>query len=388
MKAMKFLPYAALLLTSAAFAAPKSCAPKKAEAPTCPLEGEPLACGYDAAYNAPAAIGFSCNDTHFFADGSFTYWYAGQEGMHIASNGVLSPPMVYFPGKVTTVFQLSGYKPGFKAGFGVVTDNEWVVHAEYTWYRGTHTANTGSPPASQSLTAGTATALSGTPVWVVDDWFLQGTTDGQALSGSNVSSSWRLAMDLIDVTAGRPFYQGKRVVVSPFGGIRSALIRQKMNVSFIEDPRLYPLNPQPIKSNNKSNSWSIGPRFGADVDVLLNGGFRLEGELAASLLFTQYTTVKHTEDPAASTFNQGPLKASWRNYNCLRPVVELGLGIGWGQYFSDDQYHADVSLDYDFSLFWEQNMMRRLIDDTLTGTGPASSNLYFHGLTLTVRFDF
>ena len=100
------------------------------------------------------------------------------------------------------------------------------------------------------------------------------------------------------------FIQGKRVVVSPFGGIRSALIRQKMNVSFIEDPRSISFKPATYQIHTTGlTPWSIGPRFGADVDVLLNGGFRLEGELAASLLFTQYTTVKHREDPAASTFN-------------------------------------------------------------------------------------
>lgn len=385
---MKLFSCAALFLTSAAFAAPRFCAPKPEPKP-CPLQGEPLTCDSRDAYNAPAAIDLQlCDETHVFIDASFTYWYAGEEGMHIASNGVLSAPTVYFPEKLKTVFQSSDYKPGFKVGIGIVTHHEWVLHAEYTWYRGTNKTNTGAPPASQSLTAGTATALSGTPVWVVDDWFLQGTTVGQALSGSNVSSRWKLAMDLIDLTIGRPFYQGTHVVISPFGGLRSALIRQKMDVAFTENPSLYPLNPQPINSRNSSNSWSIGPRFGMDIDIVFNGGFRFAGELAASLLYTQYTKVKHKEDAAASTFNQGSLNASWSNYNCLRPVAELGLGIGWGQYFGDNKCHIDFSLDYDFSLFWEQNMMRRLLDDTLTGTGPSSSNLYFHGLTLTGRFDF
>lgn len=386
---MNLVPCAALFLTTAAFAAPKSCCEPNPSSTGAPLQGEPLVCGYNPAYNAPASINVqNCSDINYFVDASFTYWYAGEEGLHLASNGVLSGGTVFFPKKNTPVFQSAGYKPGFKVGVGLVTQHEWVLHAEYTWFRGRNKTSSGAPPASQTATAGTAAAAAGTPVWVVDDWFLQGSAAGQALSGSQLSSSWKLGMDIIDLTAGRPFYQGTRVVVSPFGGLRSAFIRQSMVVSFTENPTLFALTPQPINSHNTSHSWSIGPRFGVDLDVLLCAGFRLEGELAASLLYTQYTKVQHKEDAAATTFNAGPYKTSWSNYNCLRPVAELGLGIGWGQYLSDNRYHIDFSLDYDFAYFWEQNMMRRLVDDTLTGTGPASSSLYFHGLTLTARFDF
>ena len=266
--------------------------------------------------------------------------------------------------------------------------HQWVGQVEYTWFRGRNVTNSGAVP-SGAATAGTATALSGNPVWVVDDWFLQGSSVGQALSGTNVKSEWKLAMDLIDLTFSRPFYQGPRLVVSPYGGLRAALIRQSMTVQLTEVTGLFAsLPPQPIGSRNTSHSWAIGPRFGGTANVLLDMGFRFEGNAAASLLYTQYTTVNHREDPASLTFNPGPYTASYSDYSALRPVAEVGLGFGWGSYLYNQKFHIDFCADYDFTYFWNQNMMRKLLDDTLEGTSPSNADLYLHGLTLTGRFDF
>ncbi|HSX25893.1 MAG TPA: Lpg1974 family pore-forming outer membrane protein [Chlamydiales bacterium] len=363
----------------------------------CRLQGEPLCC-YGPAYNASAAIYVnpkcwkcSISDITAFVDASFTYWYAGEEGLAIASNGVLSSGTEFFAKHTQTLFQSFDYKPGFKVGAGIVGYHDWMIHAEYTWFRGQNTTHSGAPLSAAVSTAGiaTTTASSGTAVWVVNDWFLQGTPT-QALAGSAVSSTWRLSMDLIDAVASRPYYQGCRFIVAPFGGLRAAFIRQSMTVNLTESTGLFSgaIPSQPIQSRNHSNSWAIGPRVGCDSRWLLPMGFRLEGDFAASLLYTRYTSVKHSEDIASTTFNPGPYTASYSGYSCLRPEIDLGLGFGWGKYLYNQDYHIDFSADYDFMFFWSQNMMRRLLDDTLTGTGPNSSDLYLHGLTLTGRFDF
>ena len=358
---------------------------------TCQTQGEPLTC-YGPAYNAPAAIYVNemANITTF-VDASFTYWYAGEEGLKLATSGVLSSGTDYFAQKTNTLFQSFDYTSGFKAGVGIVGHHEWMLHAEYTWFRGRNTTSSGAPLSATELTAGiaTATASSGTAVWVVDDWFLQG-TPSQALAGPTVSSTWRLSMDLIDAVASRPFYQARKFIAAPFGGLRAAFIRQSMTVNLTESTGLFSgaVPSGPIQSRNHSNSWAIGPRVGCEGKWLMPVGFRLEGDLALSLLYTSYTSVKHSEDVASSTFNPGPYTASYSDYGCLRPELDLGLGFGWGTYLHNQRYHIDFSADYDFMYFWSQNMMRNLLDDTLTGTSPSSSDLYLHGLTLTGRFNF
>ena len=116
-------------------------------------------------------------------------------------------------------------------------------------------------------------------------------------------------------------------------------------------------------------------------------GFRLEGSFAGSILFTQYTHVNHTEKVASFGSTPSTLGTSLSDYNCLRPVAELGAGLGWGMYLCKQMYHIDFAASYDFMYFWSQNMMKKIMDQTLSG---ASSNgdLELHGLTITARFDF
>jgi hypothetical protein len=334
----------------------------------------------------------NCNRVNAFADASYTYWLAGEDGLTIATNGILSSGVLYFAQESQNLSPSFSYQSGFKAGLGIVGDHEWVLRADYTWFRGRNTKSSGAPLTGTALTAGvpTGTAASGSKVWAVSDWFLQGTTGGQALSGSSVSSVWRLSMDLVDATFSRPFYQGRWITVTPFGGLRGAFIRQSMDVSLTENITLFSgdLPLQPIGSRNHSNSWAVGPRLGCETQVVMPKGFRFGGDLSASLLFTRYTSVKHSEDMAATTFNPGPYTASYKNYDCLRAAAELGLGVGWGSYFSDQDYHFGLSADYDFMIFWSRNIMRQLLDSVLTGTASSSSDLYLHGLTVTGRFDF
>lgn len=348
----------------------------------------------NAGYNAPATIdvrpkwGSCSHDATVFFDLSFLYWYAGEEGLALAETGALSGGTIYYAENTHTLFPSFDYKPGFKVGAGLTLDHEWTVFAEYTWFRGTD--KTTSDLALGTInTAGTAAALTGTNVWVVNDWFLQGTSSAQALAGSLVSSKWQLAMDLIDALLSRPFYEAKRLIISPFGGLQVALIRQWMDVYLTENGTLFPgVTPiEPLHSYNHSSSWGIGPKMGLKGEYLMPKNFRVQGDLAASLLYTSYD-VTHKEDRASTAFNAGPFTASYSDYTALRTALELGLGLGWGSYLYGNSYHIDFSAQYDFLIFWSQNMMRKLLDDTLTGTGPSAADLYLHGLTIKTRFDF
>ncbi|MBP9842268.1 MAG: hypothetical protein KBC64_07610 [Simkaniaceae bacterium] len=392
---MKYIQLVACLLSLPAFSTGPPTATQE-----CPNQGEPLVC-YTAAYNAPAVIAINPKErklgspnVNLFVDAAFTYWWAGEDGLKLASTGVLNASRRFLTTNTDTLTQSFGYKPGFKIGTGVVGHQEWTVLAEYTWFRGKNTKNSGAPLSGTSSTASviTTVAASGNNVWVVDDWFLQNPPTASALMGSEISSTWKLHLDLIDLVAGRPFYQGRHLTVSPFGGLRSALIRQFMDV-YVTESTLFtlpaiPVTTQPVASRNQSKSWSIGPVGGCETKCLLPMGFRLEGDCAASLLYTQYTTVKHSEDVAFVGYSAGPYTASLYHYNCVRPMAEMGLGLGWGMYLCDRNYHLDFLASYDFKVFWAQNMMRKLMDDNLARTSASPGDLFLHGFSFTGRFDF
>jgi len=221
------------------------CQPCKVVSQPC-IQAEPIVdcCHYPPAYNAPAAIDVSneCNwMSNLFADASFLYWYGTEEGLSVAINGVWDAPSttVFLSQNTTPLIQSFDYHPGFKVGLGFVTDHQWQARADYTWLRGS-TSLSQAVPTTFSQTSGSSAPLTGLPVWIVEDWFLQGTPGNQNLVGSNISSTWKYAIDFVDAVVGRPFYQGPSLTIAPFGGLRAAWIRQSMHVGLVEIPTLKP----------------------------------------------------------------------------------------------------------------------------------------------------
>jgi hypothetical protein len=123
---------------------------------------------------------------------------------------------------------------------------------------------------------------------------------------------------------------------------------------------------------------SVSP---ANTRWLLGSGFRVEGIADAAVLYTRYTKISQKQIVASTSYS------SFKNLSALRPMAELGVGLGWGTYIGCQDFYFDVSARYDFNVLWDQNVMVGFVNamNNIPGT---SGNLYMHGLTLNVRFDF
>lgn len=318
-----------------------------------------------------------------FVNAAFTYWRADEEGLDIANSGELTRNgiggFVISSSKNSKVLKQNfDYAPGFKLGIGSKICDNSVVLLEYTWFRNTthqsHENNYSSYSAEDS-------------VWIPNNWFIQTTDQGQSIAGSNLSSKWHLGLDLLDLSLGHRFCESSCYGISTFFGLRSAWIRQNIKVGINVPGELTGdmTSSTFVHSHNDSNSWGIGPRVGLNSYWLLGEGLRFEGDVAVSLLYTQYK-LKHKEDVAAIYLNPSSLNTRYKNYNCLRPNLEMKLGLGWEKILCG--YSVDFLVSYDFMIFWEQNMSRKLMDQTVNGGGAAASNLNVHGLTLNglIRF--
>lgn len=335
-------------------------------------------CCFPAAYNEPANYDLAPCAWDFWVDASFTYWDALQDGMDLAvQTTVNSTPTLLSPTVGNFLFQDNQYKPGFKVGLGMdLGHDDWSAFAEYTWFRSTTTTNT----------APSSDGRAGTAVWAVNSWVRAANTGG-LIDFSSLSSSWTLNMDLLDVGATRPYYQGTHLIAGPFGGVRAQWIRQKLDLSGNTFTTSAATGTTGVTSNNKSNSWAVGPRGGINGKWHVGYGLRVEGDIAASILFTQYTSVKNNVSATSSGGN--PTAGNYSDYNCLRVGNEMNLGLGWGSYFDCRNYHLDLLATYDFQVFWNQNMMRALVDNLGGGTvGASAGNLYLQGLTVKAQFDF
>lgn len=326
---------------------------------------------YPAAINAPASITVQTS-WDFFLSGSFLYWRANQDAMEIAATAV-NLDGVYSGAAGSVVKQHSSYKPGFKLGLGIDFHfDDWVGFIEYTRFHQSSSNKLGSPQDSRT----------GTPLWVATAWYGFNTDPDTTpfAYATNIHSKWQSNFDVVDADVGRPYYQGRKLTVDPFGGLRIALIRQNFRMS------LPPVSvSRNVVSHNKSNSWAAGPRAGFTSRWLLGGGFRMEGDLSANLLYTRYTTVAHREDSFATVGLSYNVQA--KDINALRPMADLKIGLGWGSYSDQQHYHLDLLATYDFVAMWSQNMMRSMVNSLVYNTS-APADLFLQGLNLTARLDF
>jgi len=342
---------------------------------------------YPAGYNVPAGIQLENKNwsPDIYTTASFLYYYASQGGLDLADSGMTvtttGTPYTSNTTNSSTLSQESAFKPGFQVGIGVGY-NESFLSGSYTWIRQTTHTSKGAPTPEPALGAGS---------WILNNWFqqLSPAATPQTMSATHISSKWHLGLDVGDVLINHAFYQGQSLIVKPFLGLRGAWIRQSMDVGITLPTSIFTNTTSPvIHSVNSSNSWGVGPRVGLDASYLLGMGIRFEGRAAASLLVTQFTHVRHKEDQATVGVTPTVLGSSIHNYNCVRPEGDLGIGLGWGMYSPKGRFHFDLTANYDFLVFFEQNMIRKLLDQTISGVSPAVSNLYFQGLNITARFDF
>ena len=223
----------------------------------------------------------------------------------------------------------------------------------------------------------------------MQNWFQSLSSSGLPLAASEVSSTFKLSLNIGDITLSRPFYESPSIILTPFGGIRTLFISQSMQISIIENEfTVGDLPAQPIHSHNYSHSWGLGPRFGASGAWLLPMDFRLEGMLAGSLPFTRVTTVKHEENAGSSTQTPSVIHSFVNNIDALRPILEMSVGFGWGSYINCKRNYIDFSASYDFLWFSGVNIIRRMIDGFLIQATTHASDLHMSGLCVKARFDF
>jgi hypothetical protein len=324
--------------------------------------------------------------------GSCLYWYIEQEGMEVAipTNATLD-----FVNREVVFTTLQGdsflrpnfnYSWGFKGGIGIgFGGDNWTGVLEYT----SIDQKLSTPPVINGALSVSSSAVTA-EFLALTSWF----TAYRGLIGFppavSVASKWRTRMNMGDAYLARPFYQGRYLTVTPFAGVRGLILQQNFRLQAVLPQIPLILNAQTISSRNYSHSWGVGPRVGLKGHWMLGAGFRLEGDASGALLFTRYTKVSHVETPAAFSSGFRP-HYRFRNYNTMRPVADLGIGVGWGSYLGcsrEPGAYVDLSGTYDLLFLWGQNMMEKLVSNYATLTDTPPGDLHMHGVTATASLDF
>ena len=316
-----------------------------------------------SAYNSPSRIDVK-SSWDVFISGSYILWQAKERGLDLAHSYPQNTTSKSFPVKMDF-----DYKSGFKVGVCTNFDHDdWNLFFQYVRL---HLENKKSENAQENG------YLLPTKVFYSD---VENTNN----HASNLNGKWYLDYDMIDIELGRPCYVGSNLTFKPHFGVRWGWIKQKDKTSYTFTNLEEPFNDVEASSKARSDSWLLGPRAGLYTNWLL-GDFRILANAAASAVYQNFKTY-FKQDDFENINNLDKNVKSKIGYvlaNC-----DIILGLGWGTYFDDKNWHFDVLAGYEFLYFWDQNMMRVLIDRVLKNVKTKADDLVLHGLTVTARFDF
>lgn len=351
-----------LLAVTPLFSQNESCPPVCQEPPRIECNNAPV--------TTCCPIGRGCLD--LFATASFIYWVPSQENMDLGIVSLTSDPPYVLHGSVVTPDAV--YKSGFQVGLGTNLDHgNWDIYSQYTWFRSSQNTNK-----SIDATEGKVLIPGGLIPLSSSHTFLDGRED------------WRLHMDLLDLEFGRHYCVKTALSCRPFFGLRAAWIRQNVEMDYLNETT--GRNQHNIFITQRSHSWAVGLRTGLSTDWIIGKGFRVYGNGNGDLLFTQYTNLRTHQQGTTTTgvlANSSLYTVRQHDLNCVREHLELELGLGWGTHFCNSRRYIDLSASYGFQIFFSQNMFRNFVDDAALAKNISSNgDLYIHGLTATVRFDF
>lgn len=325
-------------------------------------------------YNNPARIDVKCS-WDYYLGASFIYWQPRLTGLEFIKqiHTVASPYDQSFRMRDMDF----DYKPGFKIFTGANFErDDWSLDFEYTRLCATnkHRAEIAYDTTDEDS--------------MIATWLYYDETTGPSSDIYYGSARWKFNYNMLDLSLARAHYIGRKFTAKPFIGMRGGWIGNKYRVYYREYYTAEHYTARNMKA--KSKSWLIGPRGGINTMWHLGEGFHIIGNAAGSILYQKFHKVNWRTTVPGGQYeypNEYIYRAS-KDKAYFTPNIEASLGLGWGDYFNDNNWHVAVSAEYEFHYFWNQNMMRRLIDQVNYRHDPSIGDLVLHGLVINLSFDF
>lgn len=348
------------------------------------------------AYNAPAEVNVGLKgEIDFAVAASFVYWQPTLDHFAYAfvdQNQIQQAPVPGIKGKYLEMdFE---FKPGFQVGLGMnLPVDDWDFYAEYTRVHGNHRASS----SHSGVTNGSQASILPT----MGNVYLLSNNVGGVYQTANASYTNNL--DFIDAEMGRSYYVGQKLTFRSAYGLRAAWILQNVHVHYSYPSYLGGVQDQNgtfgtlqsvLDFYDRIHSWGIGPRGGLNMNWLLGRSFRFVGSGYLDVLYTRYrlkdkTSLMPTVATAGSPTLGQPAKVITRDrVAAIRTHLDLEIGLGWGRFIDQKNWHIDLLATYGFQVFFSQNMFRQYFDDVTPMVSTYSGDLNVQGLTLTAKLDF
>lgn len=328
------------------------------------------------------------NNNHPYADLTFLYWAAKQEGNTYASTGTAStvpgttdPNTGLTPATISSTGQVydlaASPKPGFKATLGMnCTYDSWEVFANYSYLNGTDSHSV----TSLDVNTGLVPLFAYTP----NNSILASTVFFSAAGAtgfvSSASANWTFFYNNVNFELAKSIPLFCFLVLHPHFGLQGSWQKQNFTASY-EVSSL--ANSSVILGNNQAQFvqtfWGVGPRAGVDSLWQCCKHLGFFANSAAAFLWGQFNGQATSYDTNVSNGYTNVLIAK-NEYNpaLLSPIFELSLGI------SSDWRISKTSLLV-LHAAWDAQMW---LFQNQHSTPLPNSTLFFQGLDAGIKLNF
>lgn len=358
----------------------------------------------------PAVYPYSCNGDVVLTIAGF-YWNANQDGLEYALEDLVAiPPPGTFDNtnRISSIIEGEFLKPrpqwdwGFKLGLGYNSSHDgWDVQVLWTHFKNRASSCVESDD--------NATLL---PLWsgFATNAVSFGTGAGSnPLYATDMSSTWSLKLDLVDLEFGRAFWNSKYVTLRPHMGLRLASLGQSYEINYSGGAWQGVLNgvgevivPATISQVALDGKFDgVGVRAGLDTDWYVGHGFSLFGNAAISIVYGRFSIEQDEHRRATqSPFSKFPVLTTEENFHSSKAMTDLELGFEWTTMFNECRYGFTIAAAWEQHMFFNQNQFWRVTrvdgQPVADNPNPTGENVFIqrrgdlstHGWTVTATFDF
>ena len=229
--------------------------------------------------------------------------------------------------------QSFGFKPGVRASMGVDFNYDgWDLTGTYSWVKFNDTSRFAFPPAGDGKG------------WTQNFNFFQDLQSN--LITRSMTDTYKMTINLADLSLGRKFYTSKCLLLRPSIGISASYIPQQRKVSYTYDVPAVVVKREIFQNNG--HGFGFGARIGLDSEWRLATNWSILGNLGFTGLYTTYS------DKASLTqYNLGSgvttvILKSGLSLGDMQFLQSIFLGIDWHTYFCADKYFVSVHAGWDF----------------------------------------
>lgn len=370
--------------------------------PSKPYCGPDVGMGLNPSARPYTADACCCDQGEFIIHVAGLYWKSNQDGMEFAiQNNVANSQ---YQGVLVDADYINPnfkWNWGFKVGIGYNSIHDgWDLDLLWTHYRG---------KANRKIEAEPTDNRTLLPLWSAYAIPTPGTSQG-ILQASDIESSWRLRLDMIDLELGREFWTSKNLSLRPHIGLRGAWIMQDYDLTHLGGSwaNAFSVFDYTNEVDLDNNFKGVGIRGGLNSEWVLSCGcgpcpsqWSIFGNVALSILYGRFE-VNHDEFNrlAVNPFTKTEVLDTKDHFHASRAIADLALGIQWSTLFQDNRYGFDLTLAWEQHVFFNQNQMWRVVrvGDNITSvpTSTVGENVYHQrrgdlttqGVTLSATITF